>query len=63
MAPIELKELKTQLQELESKGFIRPSTLPWGFFLHSLRRKVMEVLGCVLLQANKVVAYDFCQLK
>ncbi|KAI5327091.1 hypothetical protein L3X38_026487 [Prunus dulcis] len=31
MALAELKELKTQLQELERKGFIRPSTSPWGF--------------------------------
>ncbi|XP_016667543.1 uncharacterized protein [Gossypium hirsutum] len=30
MALTELKELKTQLQELLDKGFIRPSTSPWG---------------------------------
>jgi hypothetical protein len=30
MPPAELTELKTQLQELLDKGFIRPSTLPWG---------------------------------
>ena len=30
MAPVGLKELKAQLEELLSKGFIRPSTLPWG---------------------------------
>ena len=28
MAPIELKELKTQLQELLDKGFIRPGVSP-----------------------------------
>ena len=28
MAPIELKEFKTQLQELHDKGFIRPSFSP-----------------------------------
>ena len=28
MAPVELKELKVQIQELLGKGFIRPSTLP-----------------------------------
>ncbi|GJY19031.1 hypothetical protein Tco_0390522 [Tanacetum coccineum] len=26
----ELQELSTQLQELSDKGFIRPSSLPWG---------------------------------
>ena len=30
MAPAELKELKTQLQELMDMGFIRPSISPWG---------------------------------
>ena len=30
MAPAELKELKAQLEELLNKGFIRPSTSPWG---------------------------------
>ena len=28
MAPVELQELKVQLQELLDKGFIRPSTSP-----------------------------------
>ena len=30
MAPIELQELKVQLQELLDKGFIRPNTSPWS---------------------------------
>ncbi|WVZ80320.1 hypothetical protein U9M48_027806 [Paspalum notatum var. saurae] len=30
MAPDELKELKVQLQEQLDKGFIRPSSSPWG---------------------------------
>ena len=30
MAPIELQEHRVQLQELLDKGFIRPSTSPWG---------------------------------
>ena len=30
MAPVELQELRVQLQELLDKGFIRPSTSPWG---------------------------------
>ena len=28
--PVELQELRVQLQELLDKGFIRPSTSPWG---------------------------------
>ena len=30
MTPAELRELKAQLEELLSKGFIRPSISPWG---------------------------------
>ncbi|GKF96047.1 hypothetical protein Tco_0288782, partial [Tanacetum coccineum] len=30
LAPFEMKELSEQLQELSDKGFIRPSSLPWG---------------------------------
>ncbi|GKD92244.1 putative reverse transcriptase domain-containing protein, partial [Tanacetum coccineum] len=30
LAPTELQELSTQLQELSDKGFIRPSSSPWG---------------------------------
>nr|GEU84623.1 reverse transcriptase domain-containing protein [Tanacetum cinerariifolium] len=30
LAPLELEELSGQLRELEDKGFIRPSSSPWG---------------------------------
>nr|GFB91111.1 hypothetical protein [Tanacetum cinerariifolium] len=30
LAPSEMKELSDQLQELSDKGFIRPSSSPWG---------------------------------
>ena len=30
MAPAEMSELKKQLEELLEKGFIRPSSSPWG---------------------------------
>ncbi|GJR75342.1 putative reverse transcriptase domain-containing protein [Tanacetum coccineum] len=30
LAPSELQESSTQLQEISDKGFIRPSSLPWG---------------------------------
>ncbi|GKE82938.1 putative reverse transcriptase domain-containing protein, partial [Tanacetum coccineum] len=30
LAPSELQELSTELQELSDKGFIRPSSSPWG---------------------------------
>ncbi|GKD08902.1 hypothetical protein Tco_1188587 [Tanacetum coccineum] len=30
LAPSEMKELSNQLQEISDKGFIRPSSSPWG---------------------------------
>ena len=39
MAPAELRELKAQLEELLSKGFIRPSISPWGAPVLFLRKK------------------------
>ncbi|GJX02950.1 putative reverse transcriptase domain-containing protein [Tanacetum coccineum] len=30
LAPSKMQELSNQLQELSNRGFIRPSTLPWG---------------------------------
>ena len=39
MAPTELKELKTQLQELLDKGFIRPSVSPWGAPMLFVKKK------------------------
>ncbi|XP_028110954.1 uncharacterized protein LOC114309421 [Camellia sinensis] len=30
MSPVEMKELKMQLQDLLDKGFVRPSVSPWG---------------------------------
>ena len=35
MPPTELKELKSQLQELMDKGFIRPSVSPWVHLFYS----------------------------
>ena len=39
MAPAELKELKEQLQDLLSKGFIRPSVSPWGSPVLCVKKK------------------------
>nr|GEW78104.1 putative reverse transcriptase domain-containing protein [Tanacetum cinerariifolium] len=36
LAPSEMKELSDQLQELSDKGFIRPSSSPWGASLQGL---------------------------
>ena len=40
MAPVEMKELKTQLHELLDKGFIRPNVSPWEHQYYLLRKKM-----------------------
>ncbi|GKC55960.1 putative reverse transcriptase domain-containing protein [Tanacetum coccineum] len=39
LAPSELQELSTQLQELSDKGFIRPSSSPWGALILFVKKK------------------------
>ena len=55
MAPIELQELKVQLQELLDRGFIRPSTSPWGAPVLFAKKKDNSLQLCVdYLQLNRV---------
>ncbi|GJV53539.1 hypothetical protein Tco_1449280 [Tanacetum coccineum] len=39
LAPSEMKELSDQLQELSDKGFIRPSSSPWGALVLFIKKK------------------------
>jgi hypothetical protein len=43
----ELAELKTQLQDLLEKGFIRPSSLPWGCPAIFVKKKDQTLRMCV----------------
>ena len=55
MAPIELRELKAQLEELLSKGFIRPSISPWGAPVLFVKKKDGSLWLCIdYMQLNKV---------
>ena len=47
MAPTELKELKSQLQELLDKGFIRPSVSPWGEPVLFMKKKDGTLRMCI----------------
>jgi hypothetical protein len=47
MSPVELKELKIQLEGLIDKGFIHPSTSPWGFLALFVEKKDKELCLCV----------------
>jgi hypothetical protein len=47
MPPNELAELKTQLQDLLEKGFIRPSSSPWGCPAIFVKKKDQTLQMCV----------------
>ncbi|XP_057506656.1 uncharacterized protein LOC130789864 [Actinidia eriantha] len=47
MAPAELKELKTQIEDLLSKGFIRPSASPWGAPVLFAKKKDGSLRLCI----------------
>ena len=55
MAPTELRELKAQLEELLSKGFIRPSISPWGAPALFVKKKDGSLRLCIdYRQLNRV---------
>ena len=45
--PVELQELRVQLQELVDKGFIRPSTSPWCPPVLFTKKKDMTLRLCI----------------
>ena len=47
MAPAELRELKAQLEEFLSKGFIRPSISPWGAPVLFVKKKDGSLRLCI----------------
>ena len=63
MAPIELRELRVQLQELLDKGFIRPSISPWGAPVLFGKRKDKTLRLCIdYRQLNRVTIRNRYQL-
>nr|GEX00346.1 retrotransposon protein, putative, Ty3-gypsy subclass [Tanacetum cinerariifolium] len=46
-APSELEELSGQLKELQDKGFIRPSSLPWGALVLFVKKKDGSFRMCI----------------
>ena len=47
MAPLELKELKVQMEELVSKGFVRLSTSPWGASVLFVKKMDRSLRLCI----------------
>nr|GEX39560.1 putative reverse transcriptase domain-containing protein [Tanacetum cinerariifolium] len=77
LAPSEINEVAEQLQELSEKGFIRPSSSPWGAPVLFIKKKdgsfrseefvvycdaSLRGFGAVLMQREKVIAYASAQL-
>ena len=56
MAPVELQEIRVQLQELLDKGFIRPSTSPWGASVLIAKKRGKTLRLCIgYRQLNRVM--------
>jgi hypothetical protein len=55
MSPVEMKELKIQLQGLLDKGYIHPSTSPWGCSALFMEKKDKEIHLCVDYQPLNAV--------
>ena len=59
MAPAELRELKAQLEELLSKGFIRPSISPWGAPVLFVKKKDGSLQLCIdYRQLNRATIHN-----
>ncbi|GJY06813.1 putative reverse transcriptase domain-containing protein [Tanacetum coccineum] len=55
LAPSEMEELFTQLQELSDKGFIRPSSSPWGASVLFFKKKDGSFRICIdYRELNKI---------
>ncbi|GJS29960.1 putative reverse transcriptase domain-containing protein [Tanacetum coccineum] len=52
LAPSEMKELSEQLQELSDKGFIRPSSSPWGAPVLFVKKKDGSFRMCIDYRSN-----------
>ena len=56
MTPVELQELRVQIQKLLEKGFIRPSTSPWGTPVLFAKKKGKTLRLCIdYRQLNRVM--------
>ncbi|GJV81636.1 putative reverse transcriptase domain-containing protein [Tanacetum coccineum] len=64
LAPSEMKELAEQLQELTDKGFIRPSSSPWGAPVLFVKKKDGSFRMCIdYRELNKLTWSGYHQLR
>jgi hypothetical protein len=63
MPPNELAELKSQLQDLLEKGFIRPSSSPWGCLAIFIKKKDQTLRMCMDYKPlNEVTIKNKCPI-
>ncbi|GKB12315.1 putative reverse transcriptase domain-containing protein [Tanacetum coccineum] len=63
LAPSEMQELSDQLQELADRGFIQPSTSPWGDPVLFVKKKDGSFKMCIDYQElNKLTIKNRCPL-
>nr|GEY49662.1 hypothetical protein [Tanacetum cinerariifolium] len=53
LAPAKMKELSPQLQELSDRGFIRPSSSPWGAPVLFVKKKE-DLFGCHVIDREGI---------
>ncbi|GJW50029.1 putative reverse transcriptase domain-containing protein [Tanacetum coccineum] len=64
LAPSEMKELSEQLQELSDKGFIRPSSSPWGAPVLFVKKKDGSFRMCIdYRELNKLTVKNRYNIK
>ncbi|GJV01561.1 putative reverse transcriptase domain-containing protein [Tanacetum coccineum] len=57
LAPTEMKELSDELKELADKGFIRPSSSPWGASVLFVKKKDGSFRMCIDYRSDDFMVY------